>query len=748
MPDGQQSINITQADIQRAARERERERQQEQEAITEGFEQQGALGGGGGGSDTGGGGGGTDGFEELAGAASRMVDDLASGATEFVDQQAGGADEAVAQAVDTAERAVGNVTTERDTASGTDGSGGGSAPPQSQQQNLGRVVEQTPDAQPQPTERQEQRLQRLGDQTPEPATDSARERGRQQAREAQAAFLSGEVGQDAGDIEQGVSETVGRGSPASEAARDVAATGLDIGFQEPQEFVDAAEGATGVDTGLDVSERTGGIAVSGPGVVADVSEGQLFQSGERGDINRQVVGSLSGGRGLFAEEGDASGFFTETEESLRETAEQRQEFFGVGEEAERLTPNVDVLGADVEEFTGGLGAVPGQAAAAPSNLLLGADTAAEVAGNAPETVGEFGAAETAETALNVGGATAGGVVEQIEQNPERFAGEVAGGLAGGFAAGRAIQGAPDVARNVGIRARGGDIFDADDLADPPTRTEGLELPGFTREAQADPEVARREFVEQAEANPLAGDAPTAFSVRGADAMSEFGRFGRRFEAPEGRSEIPGLFQSADLSNLRLPGTEGSGISVGLPSPNLGGARALAERDVDVGVAEGRTTAEVGEFISEQADRGQSFIRGGDVTPEQEAVAPPGAEFVDDGGTRKSFDPSWEQSDSGERLGYDSLRDGGGWIYRKASRRVDALQVVAAEERIIRDVTDYPDGENFWRAVQALRERGAAIPYYEGDDGTHPDYLRLFEESDDTDDELRKALLAARASKRG
>jgi hypothetical protein len=122
-------------------------------------------------------------------------------------------------------------------------------------------------------------------------------------------------------------------------------------------------------------------------------------------------------------------------------------------------------------------------------------------------------------------------------------------------------------------------------------------------------------------------------------------------------------------------------------------------------------------------------------------------LTEETGTRKSYDPSWEPSDSGTRLGYDSLRGGEGWIYRKANHPVDALQVVAREEGLIRDVTGYPDGETFWKAVQALRDRGATIPYFEGDDGTHPDVLHLYADAGDTDDQRRQALRALRASKR-
>lgn len=116
-------------------------------------------------------------------------------------------------------------------------------------------------------------------------------------------------------------------------------------------------------------------------------------------------------------------------------------------------------------------------------------------------------------------------------------------------------------------------------------------------------------------------------------------------------------------------------------------------------------------------------------------------------TRKSYDPSWETSDSGTRLGYDTIDGSETWIYRKANHPVDALQVVAREEGIITDITDYPEGNEFWQAVQSLRSRGSNIPYYEGNDGNHPDVLQLYTEPEETDDQRRQVLRAIRASKR-
>lgn len=76
----------------------------------------------------------------------------------------------------------------------------------------------------------------------------------------------------------------------------------------------------------------------------------------------------------------------------------------------------------------------------------------------------------------------------------------------------------------------------------------------------------------------------------------------------------------------------------------------------------------------------------------------------------SYDPSWVHSDSGTRLGV--LEDV--WIYREGMIALDALQLVALEEGLITDERTYPEGETFWEALDALRDRGADVPRYEPD----------------------------------
>ena len=74
----------------------------------------------------------------------------------------------------------------------------------------------------------------------------------------------------------------------------------------------------------------------------------------------------------------------------------------------------------------------------------------------------------------------------------------------------------------------------------------------------------------------------------------------------------------------------------------------------------------------------------------------------------SLDPSWVHSKSGTRL----AAVGEHWIYRQGMIALNALQVVALEEGIISDEEAYPEGADFWAAVDELRARGANIPQYE------------------------------------
>jgi putative DNA primase/helicase len=79
------------------------------------------------------------------------------------------------------------------------------------------------------------------------------------------------------------------------------------------------------------------------------------------------------------------------------------------------------------------------------------------------------------------------------------------------------------------------------------------------------------------------------------------------------------------------------------------------------------------------------------------------------------DPSWTQSKSGTRIAeFDD-----GFVNRDGMLGLDCLQLVALEERIISRPDEYPEGERFLEAVDALRDRGADIPEYEESQTTEP-----------------------------
>jgi hypothetical protein len=99
-----------------------------------------------------------------------------------------------------------------------------------------------------------------------------------------------------------------------------------------------------------------------------------------------------------------------------------------------------------------------------------------------------------------------------------------------------------------------------------------------------------------------------------------------------------------------------------------------------------------------------------------------------------FDPPWRHSESGESCFADSEKfydpdgayGGGG-----------PLAFIAAERGIIRRPGDDLTGSDYWRAVNALREFGYEIPYFEGADGRHRDVLRVFTDPETEEDRKRQ-----------
>lgn len=374
---------------------------------------------------------------------------------------------------------------------------------------------------------------------------------------------------------------------------------------------------------------------------------EALRVGDAGTLTGDVTGAL--GRGAAEVSAGVLGAGEFSLETAQAAGEAAGDVLGpaAGFQYETATAPVDIaFGTDISESAG---------AAAEAFTRAGTREAATVTVGAPgiltrtgqgvATGAEFTAAaidrqgvvQGVGSTAGVGGFLAGQAAfrtgEFAIENPASFTGGLAGGAVGGFGLSKALRVGPNLAREASIRARGGSVVDFEDASDPPRLVMDDTLPGFTERAASDPDVARREFESQARETDIAGDEPVAFHGRDPEDVREFGEFGRNFEASEGSSELPGLFQSADLSRLRLPTPAGEspGMRLGIPRGRFGTSRVLAERDVDVAVAEGQTRAQVARFLEQEASREQSFIRGGDVTPEQEVIAPPGSQFQEAGG---------------------------------------------------------------------------------------------------------------------
>jgi len=113
------------------------------------------------------------------------------------------------------------------------------------------------------------------------------------------------------------------------------------------------------------------------------------------------------------------------------------------------------------------------------------------------------------------------------------------------------------------------------------------------------------------------------------------------------------------------------------------------------------------------------------------------------GNGRSLDPSWTHSESGTRL----WEDADGWVYRKGMHYLDALQVVALEERIITSPGEYPSGEDWNEAVDALRDRGASIPEYTGKTTPSREALGIDEEAETVEDKIQQFLASNELAER-
>lgn len=529
--------------------------------------------------------------------------------------------------------------------------------------------------------------------------------GAQQTQQAQSDPTLGDVGESLVDDPM---RSIERGGTASEFGRNVAAGGLGFAFQNPDEL----------NTGIDIEGRGGNTALSGPGVTnLDPTSGPLFETGEQGELNTDVTDRLTEGRGLFPDTG-GEGFFATSEEELRGRVDQRQEFFGVGEELAGITPDAEIFdGVSTSDVAEGVGRVPGDVAAAPSALLLGGDLAAEGAANLPGTVGEFGVGETAGAIAETGGRATGGAVRAIEREPGQFAGALAGGLFGGSVAANVLEGGTTAAR-VRVEGRGGPDIDATETTRQPETLESGNQPTFETNRDQPGFLAAQEMRERAAENP-----PELQEATGSEQVlfrSESERLPGEISAQEGSFELPGLFASGDFPPLRtdVGGGRFSSPSVRLPrifgepqrtsafeAPDIDampetatgsgfGVRSAEGELIDTfpdtgeGAATARGIAEdVGgervpdpttpgaKFLQEQGERGSAFVRpSGSRTNEFEAIFPPETEFrrvttgtIDVGGDRGTLD-IFQLADDQPAVPGGDVPEGGLFTAGEISRR--------------------------------------------------------------------------------
>lgn len=407
---------------------------------------------------------------------------------------------------------------------------------------------------------------------------------------------------------------------------------IDIAFQDSEELVrqsDVVAPALGLDTPAAREDR---VDIGGPSL--------SLERGPTDPINTEITNQLTAGSGPLSASQRAE---------LQEDIEAREDFFGVGDEAEEFV--TDITGSEtVGNFAGGLGRVPGDLAALPAQATLAVDTGTTVASNLPETVEEEGAAEVAATGAAVGGAALSGTVEQARENPAETAGSLTGEILAGTAATRGLSRASDVGRTARVRATADDRVELQEITD----ERGVEgdLPLFETAPNAPTREAVEEVEQRAADNPdtvtdAVGTDRTLFHSTEAD-------LGEEFDATRGSSELPGLFTAPDASPLRLSGAtsaslrdlrprlprasdftgsddrfaafEGDRIR-GMPDDATESGRV---RDGEGGYEPDPETSG-SRFLDEEAEEGTAFVRPqGGRTTELEAIFPPGSTFEEAG----------------------------------------------------------------------------------------------------------------------
>jgi hypothetical protein len=359
--------------------------------------------------------------------------------------------------------------------------------------------------------------------------------------------LGDAIGEFAGDVREEGFSTVERGGAASEVARDTAALGLSVGFDNPNE--------AWANPGIDVEERVGEFDLTSPSITR-------VGFGTRGtapvEFSRDDPGSIDPGVASTIDTSTGGVLSGEQRESTGENVQQRRRFIeggaaGVGEFVGELTGS-----ATAESTVKGVGEGTADIAAAPGEALLAADTAARVGDDTPEAIKQEGFASTflSGTAIAGGGLQTG--IDYARDNPARAGARLGTGAVVGTAVVRGAGGARQRVANFRLKHRADATVDLEDLTTQRAIETG-ELPRFETSTgaptrQAVGEVRRR-----------ARDQPAALQEAGRMSLSDAARFeaGRRVNRGIDRvgAATGGRAAAAGRRGLREAGRRVEGASI-------------------------------------------------------------------------------------------------------------------------------------------------------------------------------------------
>jgi hypothetical protein len=249
------------------------------------------------------------------------------------------------------------------------------------------------------------------------------------------------------------------------------------------------------------------------GVGVDVTYGQYAQ-GLVGlnDPNQEIQDSLT--------QGEQAGIASDREERrIQEDIEQRQEFFGFGDEVGGFFG--EQTGSETAAAVGrGLGDLPGTLAAAPADLTLLLDTGAEGVQNAAGTVGEFGAVDTGGAVANTVTSTTRDQVEAFKDRPVYTGTQLVGGALVGAGASRAA-GRAGLGRTRTVER--GDTGGSSDIRDNVrTRQRRPEDPGLTTQPQQTTSSRIQQFLGDEEASLFPDDGGQTITRSEAETRSRTG----------------------------------------------------------------------------------------------------------------------------------------------------------------------------------------------------------------------------------